>query len=573
MLPHANWRLILTSSLLSIGVSAFAAEPPTDETDVSGSALAAPTPKDAPKTAPAAKPRVLVTISKATTYITEPLHPDGYPDYLGAINRRLSRGVTPENNAVVLLWKALGPKGITEKHRQRYFQMLGVAPLPEKGDYFVTSSSRVNRYESEHPPAATPPMPPTGTPQEREDPAKTPWGQMDVALKRPWSKREFPFWAEWLQINEKPLALVVEACRRPRRYEPLISGKDGTEPAICAQLPVTEYSRDCVRALKMRAMLRIHEGKIDEAWSDLLDCHRLARLTNQSATLVDALVAFLMDGMAQQGDLALLQHSKLTSAQIAKMQADLDALPAITPTMADRLDFGERCSFLDCVVLMARNGPSVVNNLLDVPQRSDSSLQVSLDALSKSAIDWDVALRMGNSWFDRMAADARKPTRSERLKAWQQRDKELRRMAAAARDPKSLGLQILADPRKALSDRAGQLLVSLLLPASGAAQEAEERITMLQSLTRLAFALAAYRADHGSYPAKLTDVTPKYMKKVPQDLFNDDKDLQYTRTADGYLLYSFGANGKDDRGHGYDDRKNNEDWDDLTVRMSPPAKP
>ena len=55
------------------------------------------------------KPSVLVTISKETTYITEPLRPDGYPDYLAALNGELSKGVTPENNSAVLFWKALGP--------------------------------------------------------------------------------------------------------------------------------------------------------------------------------------------------------------------------------------------------------------------------------------------------------------------------------------------------------------------------------------------------------------------------------------------------------------------------------
>jgi hypothetical protein len=38
------------------------------------------------------------TISKETTFITEPLDKDGYPDYAAALNARLSKGVTPENN-------------------------------------------------------------------------------------------------------------------------------------------------------------------------------------------------------------------------------------------------------------------------------------------------------------------------------------------------------------------------------------------------------------------------------------------------------------------------------------------
>src|SRR5690349_19780241 len=58
---------------------------------------------------PVKKGRGKFTISKETTYVTEPVGKDGYPDYARALNRRLRQGVTPENNANVLLWKAIGP--------------------------------------------------------------------------------------------------------------------------------------------------------------------------------------------------------------------------------------------------------------------------------------------------------------------------------------------------------------------------------------------------------------------------------------------------------------------------------
>ncbi len=77
------------------------------------------------------------TISKETTYITEPLRKDGFVDYVAALNQRSSQGVTPENNAAVLFWKAMGPEEIEPEYRDKYFQMLGIPPLPEKGDYFV----------------------------------------------------------------------------------------------------------------------------------------------------------------------------------------------------------------------------------------------------------------------------------------------------------------------------------------------------------------------------------------------------------------------------------------------------
>ena len=90
-------------------------------------------------------------------------------------------------------------------------------------------------------------------------------------------------------------------------------------------------------------------------------------------------------------------------------------------------------------------------------------------------------------------------------------------------------------------------------------------------LTKLAFALAAYHADHGSYPAKLSDLMPKYVNALPKDIFTGS-DLHYRREGNGYLLYSVGVNGKDDGGKGEEDAKNGESWDDLTVCM-PGGKP
>ena len=86
-------------------------------------------------------------------------------------------------------------------------------------------------------------------------------------------------------------------------------------------------------------------------------------------------------------------------------------------------------------------------------------------------------------------------------------------------------------------------------------------------VTDLAFALAAYRADHGAYPAKLDELVPKYVEAIPKDIFNNDADLHYTRQDNGFLLYSFGRNGIDDGGKGYGDREAGEDWDDLRVRI------
>src|SRR5260370_6364532 len=54
--------------------------------------------------------------------------------------------------------------------------------------------------------------------------------------------------------------------------------------------------------------------------------------------------------------------------------------------------------------------------------------------------------------------------------------------------------------------------------------------------SHIAFALAAYQRDRGSYPKTLDELAPKYLAKVPNDYFTG-KPLVYRPNEKGYLLY------------------------------------
>jgi hypothetical protein len=125
------------------------------------------------------------------------------------------------------------------------------------------------------------------------------------------------------------------------------------------------------------------------------------------------------------------------------------------------------------------------------------------------------------------------------------------------------------EPDKMVGKAIGDILIGLLLPAFNRVQESQDRITQTERNLHLAFALAAYRADIGRYPAKLDDLAPKYLDKLPDDLFAA-KPLVYKPEEKGYLLYSIGVDGKDDGGRTRDD---DPPGDDLVVRMPlPPRK-
>jgi hypothetical protein len=180
-------------------------------------------------------------------------------------------------------------------------------------------------------------------------------------------------------------------------------------------------------------------------------------------------------------------------------------------------------------------------------------------------------LRIINSWCDRFVAAARKPTRSQRQEAIDDIGRELREEKLKALDSKTLPAMAL-DRRRAVSWQIGVILTALMMPAEEIATTTEDRGITQFELTKLAFAMAEYRAAHGRYPAKLADLVPEHVKKLPKDLFADGAEFHYKPDGGGYLLYSIGDNGEDDRGKGRDVAKNGEGWDDLSVRMSG-AKP
>ncbi len=540
-----------------------------------------PSPKPAAAAPPAPNPpKVLVTISKETTCITKPLRKDGYVDYIAALNERLSDGVTPENNAAVLFWKAVGPQSIEKSQRVAFFKMLGIPPLPETGDYFIPLREFVRQEMSSEKSSDAKPR----DKNDKEFDAKI--ERLKTAMEQPWSSKEFPILARWLAANEKPLEQVVKASKRPRRYDPMIDERD--QGLIAVLLPGLQGSSSVARALVARAMSRTNEGRLEAAWADLLSCHRLARLAGQGPTLIDALVGDALETIACGGDRGVLAHGGLSKTAAMRMLDDLDNLPPL-PRMVDKVNAGDRFMFLDSIALTARDGMDRLLTLTDLVSHLSSggnhedeiqklrdraaSLKNQQNRALAEQIDWDFALRMGNSWYDRWAEALQMPDRDARVQALRIMKADYKAVIARTKtnEWKSQVLRFRANPLKADSRPLADVFITLLLPELSSANNAQDRTAMRLDVTRLGFALAIYHAEHGAYPAKLAELVPKYVAAIPQDVFIAE-DLHYKREGDGYLLYSVGFNCVDEGGKGDDDCKNGETWDDIAVGVPDSSK-
>ncbi len=519
----------------------------------------APATTQTPSPTPVAeeKPTVAITISKETTALTEPRRKNGYVDYLLALNQHFSQRVTPENNAAVLFWKAVGPDEVRAEDRQQYFRLLGMAPLPEKGVYLANFDKYLTRSHDK-----------TRVKHGKIKGKTT--GDMSAllhpAMKRPWSKQEFADLAARLEASEKPLALVIEASKRPKRFDPLFTEKEGILSVFL--LPAILQYHDVAEAVLARAMLRISEGKSAAAGDDLLTCHRLARLVGQGPTLADLFYAVDLDGLACAGDQVWLQSVKLSAAELAKLRADLQGLPPL-PKLVDRIDVTERFVFLDGIALVAREGISAADRLTEDQEDPHAGGSSFINSLAGAVINWDHVLRTGNTWYDKIVAGYGKSSRSERKNAMSKVAEDIGKQANAGGGWASTIISAISDPKQLYTAEFAKIFVTKVLPTLRRVANTVDRGSMQFELDKLAFALAAYRADQGSYPAKLADLKPKYVAEIPKDIFNDGE-LHYRQEGTGCLLYSVGVNGQDDGAKTRNDRKADEDWDDLVVRLSAP---
>ena len=489
-------------------------------------------------------PKAKVPVGKETTFVTGPIDKSGYIDYEAALNERLSKGITPDKNANALFWKAIGPKPEGDEMPPAYFKALGIeAPLPE-GDYFID----LGRYMKD-------------VLQLDQADFMTVYDQQGWATRRPWTAKDYPDVAAWLKANEKPLAVVVEATKRPAYFNPLVSRREDGEPSFLLgyRLANVQKCREIGTALAGRAMLKLGEGKADAAWDDLMAAHRLARHLTRGATLIEGLVAYANIAVTANTTLAYLERADLTAAQMLARLKELQNLPPIG-SVADKIDLAERLMCLDSLQ-MVRSGRG-----LDGDEKPSEEDLKALDL-----IDWAPAFRNCNKAYDRMTAALRIKDRAEREKEFDAVDKDLEAAVKKGRNNVKDIQKAIRDPRlaKKVGEQIGNVLLGMMAPALRKVQYADDRAQQIVRNLHVAFALAAYHKDNSKYPAKLADLAPKYLKDVPDDLFSG-KALIYKPNDKGYLFYSVGMNGKDDGGQWYGD---DPPGDDPGVRMPlPPLK-
>jgi hypothetical protein len=113
----------------------------------------------------------------------------------------------------------------------------------------------------------------------------------------------------------------------------------------------------------------------------------------------------------------------------------------------------------------------------------------------------------------------------------------------------------------------GSILIALLVPSVTRVVDVPERGMMDMKMVQAGMGLSMFHKQHGRYPARLEELVPVFIKKVPTDIYSE-KTIRYIQRGDGFSLYSVGRNRQDDGGKRNDDSPGG---DDLGYKVDFPS--
>lgn len=491
----------------------------------------------------------LFPISKETTFFTGPLDDDNFVDYAAAFNEQFAKGVTTETNAAVPLLLACGPGSLVDHPRERVSdknvmavcERLGIERLPAEGDYFVGRREYVASKLGDD----------LSDDEKREENSEVDEDEFAIALKRSWTADEFPLVAGWLKENEIPLALITRGMKRPHFYWPLVFDQTNGRGNLFDSATLNNQKlRNLAYALATRANLALGEGRKHDAWADVVNGFRFARQIGNQYTTVGWLVSLATHNIASETLQRYAESAELSDNDVRTCVDNLDRLPPF-PHLDQKYKYWERCYWLDFVIITARLGTE------QIPDFAIPSMRRHLVLLAQVAeiTSWQTVLRAINSAFDDVDQCFQQASPKSNLRAADQLAAKSEEMLGVELEmfpgmPKDVGafLELLsAETDTAIRNQRIKGLV-LYMPSNTlrTIMSAEYRTLTLFALGKTTLALKQYRRNHGRYPERLAELTPRYLEAVPQDLFAGQP-LRYAAPGRGFFLYSVGQDLRDNR--------------------------
>ncbi len=315
-----------------------------------------------------------------------------------------------------------------------------------------------------------------------------------------------------LRDKRKATALIKKASRKPRLYHPLTLTFD-------SEIPQYAPFRNGTDLLALEARNFARKGQMAAALANISDMENIAEQINQTPTLISTMVASGIHSKSKSTlEIILAEspgHSKIkVNLPVKTHDQILQGLQKSLVIEDAMQDFG----MADILI----NHPSMylLSNI------SSESFGGGIENKLYRVFFYPDDLASHGDYFKKVYEFTKQPyyQSGSEFKEWENHLAE------------NIELGIMS---------------SIALPS---VSRYFEKTTYHQTeflLGRLGLASAAYRSDHGKYPATLDALVPKYITEIPIDPFSGEP-LKMIAVKGGLILYGVGQDLKDDQGAAYD---------------------
>ncbi|MDR3198665.1 MAG: hypothetical protein LBU34_12430 [Planctomycetaceae bacterium] len=513
-------------------------------------------------------------VSPETTLITHPLKKNGTPDYFAAYsewnNERLRN---PEDNGLRMMIAAVGPMLLeqqmimktvpwdelpTHKNSKDWYKRFWL-PLcsamsidPEKKprleypDFHEFIKQLRNEKSGKEE---------IQNEEIQNEEIRNLWKQL---TGNPWTVEEYPEAACWLEKVSPVLDLAGIAARKPN----WACYRQAVEPAnlmLTVLLPDVQASRTHVWNLQIRIGERIGRGDIDGAWYDTMTIFRIGRHQMGEPLFVNHFIDAAFERHGFEAVQEILKHGKPNTEQLKRFAEEFDHLPKRNLIDINKFPFFEKQISFDGLFHLSHTEVEFSRSIETACTTWWQSLFVPTICKMAFSLPFDrnIAARQLSERFIPIEAAICEPNPKKRRDLLRAEADEQIKIDKNIYSKRLVTIPLIRYRSRWIGDFIYQFFASAFLNY----YQTMDRTQAQNDLLRIAIALERYQREHETYPESLDQLIPQWIEEIPLDIFTSRDTLTYRRQENGYLLYSYGQNEKDDKG-------NPKEYNDIVINMS-----
>jgi len=378
------------------------------------------------------------------------------------------------------------------------------------------------------------------------------------------TEKELTLLKQWIADNNNAIEIFKQATNKPYCWWKRQAKNNVMFNMFMPNnmlMPNLSDMRKFGRFLCWRAKLAASQGRIDDAFDDVLTCYRAGMHLKGPRLLIEQLVGIAMEGLACNTSFVILQEKEIDSLKLQAFQNEFEKL-IVSDTFTVNFEVEKFCFYDTIQRCFTDNGcgsghfiPGSLN-LMVLSDLGNSNIDFE-DSNQWKAANYTVSLGLALTTVNRRETITKYEKAYEKYEEWIKTTPYQKHQA-----------NFNADRELGLTDRsfvkvARHPLYYILMPAIERVIELSCRNKVSCEAVVTTLAIMRYKQDKGEFPETLEQlVEAGYVKEIPMDPWSD-KSLVYKKTDGNFILYSVGKNFVDDGGQVFrDDKGKVKQWAD-----------